>query len=293
MPLQTDSYYEKPPYENDFHVYLYENNNNVNYPFHWHTAVEIIMPLKGTYEIQTENNTYLLKESDILIIPSTALHAINVPPKSEKGERLIMLFEPRILYSLPCWPINLLGIYNTHLITSTKNKDIHEKVYELLINCINENRKTDKFHCIVIYIRIIEIFILLAQIFIDDSKQSPKRHEYILQLNSAFKYIDENYNKKITLEQVAKCANMSKFHFTRIFKKYSNITFYQYLTQKRIIKAETMLLDSKKTILDIAMENGFNSVATFNKTFKEIKKYTPSDYRKFHRTSEYFEHSHN
>jgi AraC-like DNA-binding protein len=84
------------------------------------------------------------------------------------------------------------------------------------------------------------------------------------------------------LEAVAGIANFSKFHFDRIFKEYANISFCQYLKHIRIRKAETLLLNPELAITDIALEAGFESIATFNRTFKEIKKCTPSEYKKLY-----------
>jgi AraC-like DNA-binding protein len=79
---------------------------------------------------------------------------------------------------------------------------------------------------------------------------------------------------------VAGIANFSKFHFARIFKEFTNLPFNHYLQQKRVKKAEALLLNPAYSIADVAMHAGFKSISTFNRVFKEIKRYTPSEYKK-------------
>ena len=59
---------------------------------------------------------------------------------------------------------------------------------------------------------------------------------------SACNYINQHYQEALSLEEVAEFSGFSKFHFTRIFKQCMNLTFYEYLNQKRISKAEKYVL---------------------------------------------------
>ena len=69
------------------------------------------------------------------------------------------------------------------------------------------------------------------------------------------------------------------FHFTRIFKQCMNMTFYEYLNQKRISKEEELLSTTGESVTEIAMSSGFSSISAFNRTFKSIKGCSPSEYR--------------
>jgi transcriptional regulator GlxA family with amidase domain len=84
------------------------------------------------------------------------------------------------------------------------------------------------------------------------------------------------------LKEVAKIAHFSQTHFERIFKEYTNYSFYQYLKRIRIKKAETLLLTPELPIAKIALDVGFESISAFNKAFKEIKHCTPSEYKKLY-----------
>ena len=92
-------------------------------------------------------------------------------------------------------------------------------------------------------------------------------------------YIDDHYSEPITLEQAAQIARFSKFYFTRLFKEYTNRTFYEYLTEKRIHAAEQMLLMPKLAVTEVSIQAGFSSLSSFNRTFKRNKGCSPTEYR--------------
>jgi AraC-like DNA-binding protein len=196
------------------------------------------------------------------------------------------MFEPTILFSLPGLSEIVGGLYNLNYITPEKMPDIHRDIYLLLRRCKDEDDNNDKYKYIAIYAKIIEIFVILARYqnsggFPDKTDLRPgKRQDYIVWLNAVIEHVNNNLSKNLTLEEAAKLANFSKFHFERIFRLYTNMSFYQFVENKRISKSETMLLNPKLSIIDVAMNSGFHSVSAFNRAFKKIKNCTPSEYRK-------------
>ena len=87
----------------------------------------------------------------------------------------------------------------------------------------------------------------------------------------------------ITLDDLAKMAGYSKYHFSRIFKKYSRTTFISFLNHRRIKAAEMLLLDENISVTEAAMQVGFSSLTTFNRVFREIKGCTPTEFRKLYK----------
>ena len=92
-----------------------------------------------------------------------------------------------------------------------------------------------------------------------------------------------NYMNDITLDDLADMAGYSKYHFSRIFKKYCNTTFIAFLNQRRIKAAEMLLLNEEMSVTNVAMQVGFSSLTTFNRVFKELKGGTPSEFRRLYR----------
>ena len=100
--------------------------------------------------------------------------------------------------------------------------------------------------------------------------------------DKVFRYIDKNYMYDITLELLADFSGYSKYHFSRIFKQYSSVSYIDYLNEKRIREAENMLLNDDISITEIAVRSGFKSLATFNRAFKKMKHCTPSEFKRLH-----------
>jgi AraC-like DNA-binding protein len=289
MALPADGDYNRVPYETNVQVMLYENIENENYPLHWHTATEIIMPIKYGYDVLLLNKLYKLRENDILIIPSCELHNITVPDSAENGKRIILMFEPTLLYSLSGLSGAISVLNGLNLLTPEDTPGIYETVRSLLLAIHNEYLKADSLRNPAIYARIIEIFIALARYYSSNkpllTENKPRKgQEYVARLNAVFEYIDEHVSEKLTLESVAGIAHFSKYHFDRIFKEYTNNSFYQYLKRLRIKKAETLLLNPGLPITGVAAEVGFENIAAFNRAFKETKHCTPSEYKKMYTT---------
>lgn len=91
-------------------------------------------------------------------------------------------------------------------------------------------------------------------------------------------YIFKNFNKTITLEEVAEVANMNASAFSRFFKRVNHKTFSRYVTEIRIGYACKLLLEDRFNISAICYESGFNNISNFNRQFKIIMNCSPSSY---------------
>ncbi|MEM8832224.1 MAG: helix-turn-helix domain-containing protein [Cyanobacteria bacterium P01_G01_bin.19] len=89
----------------------------------------------------------------------------------------------------------------------------------------------------------------------------------------------ENLSRSIKLEDLATYVRISKFHFSRLFKKSLGISPHQYVMQQRIELAKQLLSKSNLSISDIALESGFNSHAHLSKYFHQFVGMTPTAYR--------------
>lgn len=98
-------------------------------------------------------------------------------------------------------------------------------------------------------------------------------------IKRAKEYIMQHQSEDLSLEQVAKAANTSTFYFCKIFKKYIGINFTEYVCRIRIERAKYLLLNPNIRISEIAFEVGFQSLTHFNRVFKRITGFSPSEYR--------------
>lgn len=99
-------------------------------------------------------------------------------------------------------------------------------------------------------------------------------------LDKVYSYIFNNFKNEVTLNDVAEIAHMNPSAFSRFFKKGSRKTFSRYLNEIRVGYACKLLLEQKYNITDICYESGFNNLSNFNRQFKSITKYSPTEYLK-------------
>ena len=92
-------------------------------------------------------------------------------------------------------------------------------------------------------------------------------------------YINEHFAEDLTLEDAADLAGFSKYHFSRLFKQYTDTSFYKYLNQKRISHAKKLLLDPQISVTDVALQSGFTSLSAFLRMFKQMNQCTPTEFR--------------
>jgi transcriptional regulator GlxA family with amidase domain len=98
-------------------------------------------------------------------------------------------------------------------------------------------------------------------------------------IEKTMEYINRNFDKPITLGEAARLVNMSEVSFSRFFKQRTGNTFIDNLTEIRLGHATRMLLDTTKSIAEVAYNCGFNNISNFNRTFKKRKNATPKEFR--------------
>lgn len=96
----------------------------------------------------------------------------------------------------------------------------------------------------------------------------------------AVHYIEENSSKLVSLSKIAEQANLSKYHFTRIFKRLTGFSPLEYMIILRMHKAKKLLEENELHISGIAEEVGYPDLRNFNRRFKQHTGITPSLYRK-------------
>lgn len=106
------------------------------------------------------------------------------------------------------------------------------------------------------------------------------KSDYSQRIEKVVRYIEENISEKINLDKLAEISNFSKYHFSRIFTSLMGASPIEFVTQKRLQKSIYYLKDSSKTILEISNLCGFESISSFNSSFKKFYNRTPSELRK-------------
>ncbi len=92
-------------------------------------------------------------------------------------------------------------------------------------------------------------------------------------------YIHKNFTQNISLKQLSNLYFLNAKYLGRIFKQETGLSVREYINNQRLEKAKRLLLDTKKTVLDISMECGFENVTYFNRCFMNRLGITPSTFR--------------
>lgn len=103
---------------------------------------------------------------------------------------------------------------------------------------------------------------------------------WIENMNNALEYIEENIERDITSDEIAKVAYSSKFHFLRIFYMLTGMNLGEYIRKRRLSLAAKDIMSSKMKIIDIAYKYGYETPEAFTKAFKKLHGISPSAARK-------------
>ncbi len=103
--------------------------------------------------------------------------------------------------------------------------------------------------------------------------------DYLDRVQAGIDYIEANLDKNITLVDVSASANMSHWHFQRIFKALTNETLKSYVRSRRIANSMDSLFNKEYSILDVAIASGFESHESYTRAFQKLFGITPSEYR--------------
>lgn len=280
MIANLNGIYETVEYTDGTGIMLYDNRDVEEYPRHWHTAIEIIMPVHGIYEVECDGREYHLRPGDILLICPGALHHL----LACEGERWIFQAEMSAVTQLDCVSSFLTLLYPCVLVAPDMPGMLYHEFSALFLDITKEYQGRQTLYPAVIHGKLLEMMTALRRSDIAlESRQiaatGTKQKEYIEKFTDVCNYIGDNCVQDLTLDQIADRAGFSKYHFSRLFKQFTGISFYKYLNQRRIEHAEKLLIDPEKSITEVCLASGFTSQSSFIRMFKLVKGCTPSEYR--------------
>ncbi|MBQ6041260.1 MAG: helix-turn-helix domain-containing protein [Oscillospiraceae bacterium] len=275
--------FETIEYEDKRFVMLYDNNEIEFYPTHWHNAVEIIMPIENSFQVNASGKEYTLQEREIIIIPPGELHTL--PP--QEGRRIIFQCDNSVLNEVSALNAIMPVFHAPTIITPETDRDLYLRAKKNILDIYSEYYINSEISDIRIYLNLISMLVSIREFQLEQTRQNlalakDKMFQYNEKFKLVLKYIDQNYMYDISLDTLAEIAGYSKFHFSRIFKQYNSMSYLQYINIRRTRAAEMLLLDPSIPITEVAMRAGFSSLSTFNRIFKEIKHCTPSSFQRFY-----------
>jgi AraC-like DNA-binding protein len=267
----------------DFPIQLYhvdKNHPKFEMASHWHQGLEIIRILDGTLEIKLDNNEYIAGKGDVVFVNSEVIHSA-LPTQDCVYECIVMNLE--MLFTKDeaskYFIESILNLeYKIEEFIPSSNTVIKSDI-DNLFSAMNNMSSGYKFTVIgslyQLFGTIIDNHLYKSSHYDNDSLKDKS----IPKLKKALSYIRSNYDKPISLEDMAEYTEMSPKYFCSFFKKMTLKTPMEYLKAYRIERASRKLLNTDQSVTDIAYSSGFNDLSYFIKTFKEVKGVTPQKFR--------------
>lgn len=251
---------------------------------HYHNHYEIYYQLSGERYYFIKDRSYYIKKGDIVVIDMLELHKTSFAGAVEY-ERMLINFKKEYLSDyINCMKgLNPLEVFrkpiNIYSLTLAERNYIEQLLYRMK----DEFEKRSEGYDTYLKISLIELLILLSRSSEKMKNQSMEYpsalHKKISQIAS---YINSNYSKQLTLNQVAEIFKVSPYYFCRTFKEVTGFTFTEYLNTTRVKEAQRLLLESALKVIDIAEKVGFDSSTHFGRIFKSRTGFSPLQYRKIY-----------
>lgn len=265
----------------DFPIqYYYADENTPHYVMtaHWHSEFEVMRVLRGELKVFLNSTPYTLTEGDIILVSGKTLHRA----------------EPRdCMYECVVFDFNMLSRernditskYISPICDSTTVAEpplCHEKdeLYFSLNSLFELMKNKGEYFELDIYSALFKVLSLLySQKKLVNKSITPGGHRYET-ISKLIDWIEKNFLKPITLEDLSKISGLSSKYLCRTFKEYTSKSIVKYINDLRIENACYEMSINKKNVTQAAFDSGFNNLSYFCKIFKSSKGITPTEYVK-------------
>ena len=244
-----------------------------------HEAIEIKYYIAGTSTLSVNSRTITASAGDIVIINPYEIHQ-NIRSERGDGEYLLLILGLDILSGENCVNLRQKLIYEgirfeNHIRNAPYLPQLAEHIYEEYTN------KAESWQCVVTAL-LTAFFQLLLRSYTAEGKsravdQSVLRYYSVLE--PALQEIHNSYGNKLTVDDLARTCNISKFHFCRIFRQVTGQTVMEYTNQYRLRVADVLLRDTADSVEEIAAACGFASESYFCTCYKQQNGCTPMQKR--------------
>ena len=236
---------------------------DITTPPHAHEGVELTLVLNGNANTYINGVEYVLNKGDILMSFPNVIHSHDYC--SSDFSSVIILFPVKTLPQLK-------KVFLTKIPKFPIIRNAHKKIIDLILTLNTNQGEFKKEFDYGIMLTVLSMLLNDIELL--------NRQVHDDRVNEIFNFCDENYNKNLTIEMVAKHLLVSKAYVSYIFTKIIKINFRTYINSIRLSKAIKMLKETNLTITEIAFESGFESLRTFNRVFQKEMKISPLKYKK-------------
>ena len=259
---------------------FYKDNPNTRPSWHYHPELELVYIAKGSGKIHIGRHLSYYTDGVLLLIGPNLPHLGFVDRMTLNEEEIIAQFRVDFLgedfFSSPeMYKIQQL------IVRSASGIRFDDTLLPYFGNKLKELLEMNQFNKLIYFLKMLEEMseineyeLLNAEShFLISNQQDNDRMDQI------FKFVRNNFDGEISLDQIANEVSLTVPAFCRYFKKSTSKTFTEYVNEFRIVHATKLLAEGQLSLTEVFMECGFNSQSHFIKQFKKITGQTPSQYR--------------
>ncbi len=255
-----------------------------SYKNHWHSYGEIIQVGPGNENIYSVgNDTFRLVQDDLLLIWPMEMHAVI---DADREEALVIQFSSAFINSL----FNLRRIMhmyrNLHVICVKTHPELVGKLKAItgqMKEIFFSERNDREIRCCMLLME----FMLTLQEYRNALSPMPEAEDQnnisddvMKRMISVTDYIKNNLTADdLSQGTMAEMAGISRDYFSRYFKNVTGMNYTRWLNMIRLEKATELLSVEGRTLTEVAMLSGFQSISSFNRVFREEKGMAPGEYR--------------
>lgn len=271
-----------PLSSDDLFIVLNHPSAKFDYPVHHHSDFEINLVMDTYGKRVVGDSVEDFSTLDLVMIGSNVPHAW-FGEIEENNHVVTIQFSDKLL-NFPILEKRVFNNIKSLLIESQRGLVFTEKTQIAIKEKILKLTKMQGFQTVL------EFFSILNDLAVSDKRvlvsnqydsQMVVRTSKSRRITLVCDYIERNYAKTINLSEVASLVNMSETAFSHFFKKRTNTSFKDHLTNVRISHACQLLTKTTNSVAEICFACGFNNMSNFMRVFKKKKGNTPSDYRTF------------
>ena len=254
-----------------------------SFMWHWHPEIEITYVQKGTMCYKVNHMVYHLKEGDIVFNNSGALHSGTMENQKDCAY-IPVTFDSRLIYGFFQSTVNskyvdpVIQDSMLPAICIDQSEPWHKPFREYLLRIIDLDEKKPDFYELDITICLQSMWRLLLEHITYEPQASRENSLEYDRIKKILSYIEENYQNKITLNDIAGHIHLCESECTRLFKRHMNTTLFAFLQEYRIERSLEFLQDDQP-VSAVADKAGFSDPNYYSKVFAKIKGCSPREYR--------------
>ena len=254
-----------------------------SFMWHWHPEIEITYVQKGTMCYKVNHMVYHLKEGDIVFNNSGALHS-GTMENQEDCAYIPVTFDSRLIYGFFQSTVNskyvdpVIQDSMLPAICIDQSEPWHKPFREYLLRIIDLDEKKPDFYELDITICLQSMWRLLLEHITYEPQASRENSLEYDRIKKILSYIEENYQNKITLNDIAGHIHLCESECTRLFKRHMNTTLFAFLQEYRIERS-LEFLQADQPVSAVADKAGFSDPNYYSKVFAKIKGCSPREYR--------------